>query len=90
MQYYAASVDSLETNMKFAASLGVDYPILSDPTRNVARVYGVLGPGGHSSRRTIYIGADGRILAIDSNISPALHGQEIAAKLTELGVQRLR
>jgi peroxiredoxin Q/BCP len=88
LQYFAASVDSVETNAKFAASLAVDYPILSDPTRDTARAYGVLAPSGHASRRTFYIGSDGRILAIDTNISPASHGQEIVAKLTELEVQR--
>ena len=88
MQYFAASVDSVKTNTKFAASLGVDYPILSDPTRDTARAYGVLAPSGHAARRTFYIGADGRILAIDTKISPASHGHEIVAKLTELKVQR--
>jgi thioredoxin-dependent peroxiredoxin len=88
VQYFAASVDSAETNTKFAASLAVDYPILSDPTRDTARAYGVLGPSGHASRRTFYIGADGHILAIDTSVSPASHGQEIVAKLTELKVQR--
>jgi thioredoxin-dependent peroxiredoxin len=90
VQYFAASVDSAETNAKFAASLAVDYPILSDPTRDVARAYGVLAPGGHASRRTFYIGTDGHILAIDTNISPASHGEAIVAKLTELKVQRSR
>ena len=88
VQYFAVSVDTPKTNAKFAASLAVDYPILSDPTRDAARAYGVLAPGGHASRRTFYIGTDGRILAIDTNISPASHGQAIVAKLTELKVQR--
>ena len=88
VQYFAASVDSPETNAKFGASLGVDYPILSDPTRDTARAYGVLGAGGHAARRTFYIGTDGRILAIDSNVSPASHGRQIVTKLSELEVQR--
>jgi peroxiredoxin Q/BCP len=88
VQYFAVSVDTAETNSRFAESLGVDYPILSDPTRDTARAYGVLAPSGHAARRTVYIGADGRILAIDRNISPASHGGEIVAKLTELEVQR--
>jgi len=33
VQYFAASVDSVDANLKFAASLGVPYPILSDPTK---------------------------------------------------------
>jgi thioredoxin-dependent peroxiredoxin len=90
VKYFAASVDSAETNAKFAMTLAVDYPILSDPTRNTARAYGVLAPSGYASRRTFYIGVDGRILAIDANVSPASHGHDIVTKLTDLKVQHSR
>jgi peroxiredoxin Q/BCP len=88
VQYFAASVDTPETNAKFAASLAVDYPILSDPTGDTARAYGVLASSGYAARRTFYIGADGGILAIDQNVDPASHGSDIVAKLTELEIQR--
>jgi thioredoxin-dependent peroxiredoxin len=81
---FAASVDSVETNAKFAQSLGIDYPILSDPTKEVARAYGVLAPSGFASRWTFYIGADGRILDIDKKVSASTHGDDIAAKLADL------
>jgi thioredoxin-dependent peroxiredoxin len=81
---FAASVDSAETNAKFAQSLGIDYPILSDPTKEVARAYGVLAPSGFASRWTFYIGADGRILDIDKKVSASTHGDDIAAKLADL------
>ncbi len=87
VRYFAASVDSPETNTKFAASLGIDYPILSDPTRDVARAYGVLAPSGFASRWTFYIGADGRILDIDKKVSASSHGADVVARLTELRVQ---
>ena len=84
MQYFAASVDSVDANRKFAASLGVPYPILSDPTKEVARAYGVLAPSGFASRWTCYVGADGRILHIDKKVSASTHGDDIAAKLADL------
>jgi peroxiredoxin Q/BCP len=86
VQYFAASVDPPETNARFAASLGLDFPILSDPTKTVARAYGVLGPSGFASRWTFYIGVDGRILAVDRTVNAATHGHEVAKKLKELGV----
>lgn len=86
VEYFAASVDSPEANARFARSLGIDYPILSDPTKEVARAYGVLGASGYASRWTFYIGADGRLLAIDKKVSAASHGRDIVAKLTELGI----
>ena len=84
VSYFAASVDSAETNTRFAESLGLAYPILSDATKDVARAYGVLAPSGYASRWTFYIGADGRILGIDKNVSAASHGRDVVAKLTEL------
>ena len=84
MRYFGASVDTPETNAKFAESLGVDYPILSDPGKSVARAYGVLGATGFASRWTFYIGSDGRILDVDKNVHASSHGRDIVAKLSTL------
>lgn len=84
VQYFAASVDAPETNARFAASLDLDYPILSDPEKKVAAAYGVLAPSGFASRWTFYIGNDGRILDIDKKVSAASHGKDVVAKLTSL------
>jgi peroxiredoxin Q/BCP len=62
----------------------VSYPILSDPTKETARAYGVLAPSGYASRWTFYIGADGRILDIDKQVTPSTHGADIVRRLTEL------
>lgn len=89
MRYFAASVDAPETNAKFAASLGIDYPILSDPTKAVARAYGVLAPTGMASRWTFYIGRDGRILDVDKKVRAASHGADVAQRLQEFA-ERVR
>ena len=82
-------MDTPETNKAFAQSLGVDYPLLSDPTRRVATAYGVVDDDQpFASRWTYFIGLDGRILHIDKQVSPATHGKMITAKLAELGVRR--
>ncbi len=86
MAYFAASVDEPAKNKEFAESLSADYPILSDPGKEVAKAYGVLGTMGYASRWTFYIGADGNILYIDKNVNTETHGEEIAARLKALGV----
>jgi thioredoxin-dependent peroxiredoxin len=86
--YFGASVDTPETNRRFAASLGIDFPILGDPGKAVARAYGVLGASGFPSRWTFYIGRDGRILAIDKRGKTATHGLEIEKTLNDLHVSR--
>ena len=88
MAVYAASCDPADVNRKFAESLSLDYPILSDPTKAVARAYGVLSDGGYADRWTFIIGTDGKILEVMKNVSPKVHGKELAAKLAELGVAR--
>jgi thioredoxin-dependent peroxiredoxin len=85
---FAASCDTVETNREFAASTGIDFPILSDPDKTAARAYGVLGPIGLPSRWTVYIGVDGRILAIDREVRTRNHGADIVAALERFGVSR--
>jgi len=85
--YFTASCDQPEKNKEFAESLEADYPILSDPTRETAKAYGVVsGDKANAARTTFYIGKDGKILAIDDKVKTATHGQDVAAKLKELSV----
>jgi peroxiredoxin Q/BCP len=84
--YFMASVDPLDQNKSFAAETKADFPLLSDPTKEVAKAYGVLNERGTASRWTFYIGRDGRILAIDKAVKPATSAEDMAAKLGELQV----
>jgi thioredoxin-dependent peroxiredoxin len=87
--YFTASTDPAEKNKKFAESLSVDYPILSDPDGSVATAYGLYNPEKKAAARwTIYIGKDGKILHIDKSVKTESHGADVAAKLGELGVER--
>jgi|SRR5262245_23923469 len=78
---FAASVDSEDTNRRFAKSLELPYPVLSDPTKETARAYGVLAPSGYASRWTFYIGADGRIVDIDKKVSASSHGRDVLERV---------
>ena len=83
------SLDSPEKNAEFAASLGTQIPVLSDPKGETARRYGVLKLGGlYSNRWTFYIGADGRLLAIDKDVRPASAGEDMLRVLDGLGFER--
>ncbi len=89
MAYFGASVDTPEDNRKFAESLGLDFPLLSDPGKQVASAYGVVTPERQLAQRwTFYIGVDGTILFIDKKVSAATAGQDLAAKLGELGIAK--
>jgi peroxiredoxin Q/BCP len=84
--YFTASVDDVAKNTEFAKSLELDYPILSDPEKTVATAFGVLNDRGVTNRWTYYIGKDGKVLYVDKSVKADSHGQDIAAKLKELGV----
>ena len=81
-----ASVDALEDNQKFAEENEADFPLLSDPTKAVAKAYDVLAFYGMPNRHTFYIGKDGKILFIDRKINAATSAEDMAAKLEELGI----
>lgn len=82
-------MDKPEDNAKFAQELGLDYPLLSDPDRKVAKAYGVVKDDtSYATRCTFFIGTDGRILYVDRQVNPGSHGQDVFARLAELGVPR--
>ena len=87
--YFTASVDDVATNTKFAESLQLDYPILSDPAKDTAKAYGVVHEGRPVPERwTFYIGPDGVIKAIDKMVDTKGAAAEIAATLDEVGVKK--
>ena len=97
--YFMASVDALEDNVKFAKATTIetagqkidkkeaDFPILSDPTKDTAKAYGVLAPNGAVAQRwTFYVDKDGKISYIDKAIKPATSAEDMIARLGELKV----
>ena len=86
--YFMASVDPLDGaqgNKAFAETHKADFPLLSDPTKETAKAYGVLNLFRMASRYTFYIGPDGKILAIDKAVNPATSAEDMAAMLGKLG-----
>jgi len=86
--YFTASVDKPELNKRFAESLSLDYPVLSDPDKGVAKAYGVLRPdGGVTNRWTFYIDKDGIIQEIDKKIDTKNAGEDVAKKVHDLKLE---
>ena len=96
--YFMASVDPLEDNIKFAKATSVtlggkvveekedDFPMMSDPTKETAKAYGVLNERGMATRWTFYIDKAGKIAAIDTAVRPATSAEDMVAKLDELKI----
>ncbi len=90
--YFMASgdpVDGEKGNKAFAAEHKADFPILSDPTKETAKTYGVLNvERGFANRWTFYIDKDGKIAYIDKEVNAhlATSAEYMADKLGELKV----
>ena len=68
-----------------------DFPMLADPTKEVATKYGVLmpNPPGFANRWTFYIDKQGKIAYIEKTVKPATSAEDMVAKLAELKVPML-
>ncbi len=49
---------------------------------------GVLSLAGYSNRHTVYIGKDGKLIAIDTKVSVKTAGSDLAKKLGELKIAK--
>lgn len=87
MKYFMISVDDPQTNQEFAESLESGFPLLSNPTKEVAEAYGVVtADRAFPFRWTYIIGGDGKILKIDKEVNPSTAGQDLVAHMASLGL----
>ncbi len=79
------SLDDAEKNRAFAESVGAEFVLLSDPSKENARRYGVLAPLGLYTKRWIfYIDGAGIVRRIDKSVSTKTHGEDVVRSLGEL------
>ena len=84
-----ASVDNIEDNTGFARKNEATFPVLADPTKEMARAYGVLGFHGYANRWTFYIDPEGVIVKIDKDVNPMTAGAGLVANLEALQVPKV-
>ena len=66
-----------------------DFPMLADPTKEVATKYGVLAANGAVANRwTFYIDKTGKVAAIDTAVRPASSAEDMITKLAALNVAK--
>jgi peroxiredoxin Q/BCP len=87
--YFMVSVDPLDENRSFAKKTGADFPMLSDPSKEVAKAYDVLNIFNVASRVTFYVSKEGKILKIDEDINPKTAAEDIVSTLEKLNVEKL-
>lgn len=82
------STDSLDSHDKFRGKYNLNFPLLSDATADVVKMYGVWKEKNLYGRRTwgvarttFWIGPDQRIRKIWKKVDTARHAEEILAEL---------
>ena len=85
------SADPLDSHDKFSDKHHLNFPLLSDQTADIAKMYGVWKEKNLYGRRTwgvarttFLIGADGRIKKIWKKVDTATHGEDVLAAVREL------
>lgn len=73
VEVVGVSVDSTETQAAFAAKCGSRFPMVGDPTKEVARKYGVLGLLGVAKRVTFFLDGEGRVRHVVEGLLPDPH-----------------
>ena len=80
------STDSIESHDKFRGKYELNFPLLSDPTADIAKMYGVWKEKNMYGKRywgvartTFWIGPDGRIKKIYKKVDTKKHAEDILA-----------
>ena len=82
-QIIGISADSVDRHAEFCESEGLKYPLLADEAGTVSKVYGSW-LNFISLRHSFIIDPDGRLRARFVKVNPAIHSQEVFARLMEL------
>lgn len=78
------SPDSEESHDKFRDKMGIPYPLVSDPEKDVAKSYGVFGMKSFMGREfmgvirtTFLVDKSGKIIKAYTKVKPAGHSKEV-------------
>ena len=82
-QILGISVDDPDTHAEFCDSEGLTFPLLADSNGAVSKAYGSW-LGAMSLRHTYIVDPDGQLRSIFLGVRPAIHSQEVLARLDEL------
>lgn len=77
------SADDIESHAEFCDSEGLKFPLLADTTGSVSKAYGSW-LGFFSMRHSFIIDPKGNLREVFLNVNPAVHSNEVLARLDEL------
>lgn len=82
-QIIGVSADNVDSHAEFCDSEGLKFPLLADTTGAVSKAYGSW-LGFLSARHSFIIDPQGMLRETFVKVNPAIHSQEVLAKLAQL------
>ena len=86
VQVLGVSTDGVKSHENFRNKLSLNFPLLSDKSREIVDLYGVRSKFGSALRFTFLIEKGGRIAYIWKKVNTSSHAEEITEKVRELGL----
>jgi peroxiredoxin Q/BCP len=77
------SVDPVAAQKAFASKCEVQFPLVADTDKSVAKAYGVLGFLGFARRVTFFVGADGRVEEVVEAVGPNPHVKRALERIAQ-------
>ncbi len=77
------STDPLDLQQKFTEKENLNFPLLADPDKKVAREYGVLGKSGFAQRATFVIDKKGIVRKIYPSANAQTNPEEVLTYIRE-------
>jgi thioredoxin-dependent peroxiredoxin len=88
VQVLGVSTDSVKSHEGFKKKYSLNFPLLSDKSKDIINSYGVVSDSGSARRETFLIDDSGVIRYIWTKVKATEHAEEIADKVKELSLSR--
>ena len=85
VQVLGVSTDGIKSHENFKNKYNLNFPLISDKSKNIIGLYGVKSAFGTAKRQTFLIDKDGIIRHIWIKVNTRKHADEVADKVRELG-----
>ena len=80
---FGVSTDTLDLQRQFCEKENLNFPVLADADKKVAREYGVLGPKGFAQRATFVIDKQGVVRKVYPKADAATNPEEFLTYVKE-------
>ena len=86
VQVLGVSTDSVKSHENFKNKYDLNFPLLSDKSKDIITAYGVESDYGSAKRTTFLIDKKGVVQHVWTKVKAATHSDEVKEKVEELGL----